>query len=85
MQYSTFDTYQNTYVSTFKNAFDTVPVNALLSDVLDRIRDDERLKKDVLALRRLRERDKDAYKKQKTRLPAATFAGVFETEGFKLL
>jgi len=69
----------NTYVSTFKNAFDTVPVNVLLSDVLDRIRDDERLKKDVLALRRLRERDKDAYKTQKTRLPAATFAGIFET------
>lgn len=63
-------------VSTFRDAFDTLPKDKSLADVLQIIKSDA-LKSRVLALRRLLHADEKAYKQEKTKLPAATFAGTF--------
>ena len=55
---------QSIRCSTYKNAFDTKPVNGSLSSILDAIRS-ESLKAQITRLRALRSRDEKAYKKDK--------------------
>lgn len=63
-------------VSTFRDAFDTIPHDRPLADVLQIIKSDS-LKSRVLYLRKLLKNDEKAYRREKTKLPAVTFAGTF--------